>query len=350
MIDNRMLETTALRERLASQAAALTQQLDSASDVLERFPLQHYIQFCEDHDSTHYACELPKSQVNYLRRVDQAYDGETACVYNQATLLQLSLKLLGTTRLLQLPSELLQLTLQWIERVHQDTSKQETAYYDALTPDGRQLDNLKRDFAVCTGRALPVGGAWIVERRRLVDEKLFTDTGPSAMPGQATMPGRYARLKRLAEQYGARDFLIVLRNRWYVLTGHYNNYLVIHTADRYRRLFSEKHLHKAYLNIALLLQSEADLVGLYRSSWFLDPKVIEMEPKLAFLSATPVNNGARYGPCKPITGKDIDAVLNRSRVRAAAYERGEYQPWAWAYLWRRADLLAWAERETRLES
>lgn len=342
-----MLKISNLRETLIRQAATLTQQLESVSDVLALFPLQHYVQLCEYHDSTNYACDLPKPQVNYLHRVDAAYDSDTACAYNQLALLQLSLNLVDKTCFLDLPTELQQLTLQWLERVLEDVGKQETGYYDALSPDARQLDNLKRDFAVCAGRALPVGGAWIVERRHLVYEKLFTDRRPSAISVQTATSGPYARVKSLVQKCGARDFLIAMRKRWYALNGRYKNYLVIHTADRYRRLFSERQLRGAYLNIALLLQSEEDLVGLYRSSWFLDPQVVAMEPKLAFLSATPVSNGARYGPCKPITGKDVDALLSRSRVRAAAYERGDYQPWAWAYLWRRAELLAWAERETQ---
>ncbi len=220
-------------------------------------------------------------------------------------------------------------------------------YYDLLSPEGRYLDDLKMDFAVCTGRATPVGGAWIVEHRRLVREKLFNDTVHRGVAGAEKKSSFYESVKQLASRLGMLDSLINLRGKWYSLTGRYGDYLVIHTANRYRRYFSDKHLDSAYRNIALLLRQDSKLLGLYRSSWFLDPKVVEMEPKLSFLARTPIQQGAIYGPVKAIEDRDIEAVLRRSPVRTAAYDRGDYHPWKWGYLWGREELLAWSGQDAQ---
>jgi len=304
-----------------------------------------YLRSCVHHDTRAYSNEIPKSQARLASKISSEYSPAAAGIYNQLALVQLSIERLRSEEFVMLPEPIQKLTSAWFEQIYADIAARDVESYDLDQLQDNILDDLKRDFAVCSGRALPVGGAWVVERRKLVGEKLVASSpGSSDKTIRSKRRTLYRALKKIANRAGLLEPLISFRNHWYQLTGRYADYLVIHTAGRYRRYFSEKYLNEAYKNIALLLLQDNALMGLYRSSWFLDPAVIEMEPKLAFLSRTPVENGALYGPREALEGESLGNALKHSQKRKAAYDRGDYIPWSWAYVWYRKDMLDWAMR------
>ena len=339
-----MTAVSQLLEQGLQLESSLKNGLTEARGCEAIYSTSDYLRSCHHDDTRLYSNEIPEAQMVLFRKISEEHGPAIALLYNQLALAQLSMQRLRSEVFGTLPEPIQQLTRNWIGRVYADLAIRDPQSYDLQQIRSPSLDDLKRDFAVCTGRATPVGGAWVAERRKLVEDRLFDHSGRVGR-NNASAGGRamYRALKRMASVAGILEPITRLRNNWYQLRGRYTDYLVIHTANRYRRYFSEKYLNEAYHNIALLLQQDTSLQGLYRSSWFLDPKVIEIDPKLAFLSRIPIQNGALYGPLKRLEGTELDNALKHSKSRKSAYDQGDYEPWSWAYLWLSTDLLDWAQ-------
>jgi len=124
-----------------------------------------------------------------------------------------------------------------------------------------------------------------------------------------------------------------------VIFGEHQLYVVIHTADRERHKFTPKHMTRGYHYIAELLTLRTDLKGVYRASWFLDPALEKISPRLVFLRKLPCDNGAE------LTYLGINnegKALEAAPARQLAYARGDYIPRTFAYHWQRSELIAWS--------
>ncbi|QYU70256.1 hypothetical protein J4558_09120 [Leptolyngbya sp. 15MV] len=80
------------------------------------------------------------------------------------------------------------------------------------------------------------------------------------------------------------------------------------------------------------------------TSWFYDPVVSEISPRLAYLRRVPMENGA-VAVSHGTTQFDIDSATATSPTRRAMYEDGTYLPQCWSILWPRAAMLAWSRSE-----
>ncbi|MEM7101234.1 MAG: hypothetical protein AAF541_23430 [Pseudomonadota bacterium] len=175
---------------------------------------------------------------------------------------------------------------------------------------------LEKELSLAAGRTIFVGGAWMVERRCLA---------PTPLSGGVL---------RMLDRRPLRPLLSAV--------GVYRDCLVIHTLERNLRLFKPEHHETALRNIAIVLDADTSLAGIYRQSWFLDPRVVELSPKLAFLTTIPLQNGAQLNRIGPATPSMIKDATTRAPARQKAFEAGTYVPANFAYFWAREDVLAWA--------
>ena len=79
------------------------------------------------------------------------------------------------------------------------------------------------------------------------------------------------------------------------------------------------------------------------TSWFYDPALPAISPRLAYLQSTPLANGAhlvRHGPGADHTARATET----SPTRKALVASGSYVPIAGTIMWPRSDLLSWAVR------
>ncbi|MBY0430367.1 MAG: hypothetical protein K2Q10_04155, partial [Rhodospirillales bacterium] len=93
--------------------------------------------------------------------------------------------------------------------------------------------------------------------------------------------------------------------------------------------------------IAKSLQRQPEVRGLIGRSWFYSSVVSEVSPHLAWLRGFFVENGAyvvEMEEAKPNAG-----FLIGSTRRRKLYEEGKFRPRVTLVLWRRADMLAWAD-------
>lgn len=119
-----------------------------------------------------------------------------------------------------------------------------------------------------------------------------------------------------------------------------------------RRGFFEVHTHdpmagdyfnaagweETYRLAALLFPSFPRHRGLVAYSWFYDPALETLSPRLGYLRHSPVGKGGRLMPM----GADEDSArlaTATSPSRRAAYEAGSYVPRRYGLIWSRADIM-----------
>ena len=126
----------------------------------------------------------------------------------------------------------------------------------------------------------------------------------------------------------------------------YRPWFECHWDRRLLPFFTATEYDRFYCRVAELLERHPKAKGLMTSSWWFDPAVAAISPELAFLSATPMANGAdrlRVG-VHPIATKD---ALRFAKERSAEHAAGRYHPCVYMLAWGRGPLITWAERMRR---
>lgn len=108
--------------------------------------------------------------------------------------------------------------------------------------------------------------------------------------------------------------------------------------------FNELGRIKMYLLIAEMLIQNPNIKGVHGGSWFYDPKLEMISPRLNYLRELPVNNGA-YLFC---VGEDLSkSAFSKSETRKKLFKEGRYTPMVYMLVWPRDALIKWAENYKR---
>jgi hypothetical protein len=149
-----------------------------------------------------------------------------------------------------------------------------------------------------------------------------------------------SRLSGVKSMLKERDF----RNGWLVALRGGSPWFSIHTDQRHTEDFNEAGWERCYRRIAQLLVKHPEVKGMVGTSWFYDPQLLTISPRLAYLQTTPIANGAfvvRHGPGAIHT----ERATVTSPTRRALVEQGRYVPICCSLLWPRKELLHWARLE-----
>ena len=218
-----------------------------------------------------------------------------------------ALELPGRVAAADLPSAVLELYPEWIGRL---------ADFLTAAPDPYDRDFWAKDVRIAL--ALSVPGA----RTQMID--LSSPMGP----GQVL---RHAR-----EGWG-----------WSVIPAYaaaqaWKPWLEVHTESRELSDFNEAGWDRAWATAAEILKRRPDMAGMLGSSWFYDPPLEQISPRLAYLRLNPLKHGAfmvHQGPGEIHTQR----AATSSPTRAALIEKGEYTARSWIVAWPRAALIKWAD-------
>ena len=174
-------------------------------------------------------------------------------------------------------------------------------------------DILLKDMALCRQKMFPAG-AQVVEPASGFHRALLIRGGFGQF---------FSVMKLLIRSSGHAD--------WYQ----------IHTHLEEREEFIPDGWDRCYLRLAHMMERHPHIRGMYGGSWFYDPALAMVSPRLTYLRTRPQENGAVvcYSNDDPHGG-----ALATSDTRRALYEKGQYLPKAYALIWPRAPLLAWARR------
>lgn len=248
------------------------------------------------------------SAANVLKAVAERY-GSTALEGFARLVLVRSIHRTWPNSGYAVPDSIAELQQQHFERVSRSVLEEPVGYYDPYS------DNFLKDFGICRMQLLPVGASVLD-----VDKSLWR---------------RPVRIGPFRQRFG---FLGLLCRTPPGRAPYFQSHLHKETLTE----FTEDGWHRAYLRIAELLRMHPDVKGFFRSSWFCDPVVSAISPRLAYLVDTP----RQFGAYLFYAGLDESGdALTKSPTRRAMYEAGEYVPRRYMLVWHRDDMLDWADRE-----
>lgn len=128
----------------------------------------------------------------------------------------------------------------------------------------------------------------------------------------------------------------------YVRFGAWRPWLQNHTESRWLDDFTPEGWDRMWVTAAEVLETRPSLAGAMGASWFYDPQLARISPRLAYLRAEPVKGGAwlvRQGPGAGHT----ERATATSPTRRALVETGEYVPCSWLLAWPSSRLIRWAK-------
>lgn len=196
----------------------------------------------------------------------------------------------------------------WIDRI---------AKYLTDTPGAYDPDYWAKDVRMTLGLSTPGS------RTQLID--LTSPLGPR----QVVMHGLSGRGFNSLSAYMAAG-------------GPGKTWLETHTESRDLVDFNEAGWDNLWAAAADILKTRPNLAGCIGSSWFYDPPLSQISPKLAYLIERPTRNGAfmiHQGP-----GEIHTQRASMSPTRKALIDEGKYTARSWIVAWPRKPLIAWAEK------
>lgn len=281
-------------------------------DITSRFPLSDYLDVIRSNEGFGkllYYYKSRKLRKSYMR-IMSVYGTHALSLYFKLALCFFISDSLERLNNKSLPEEIVKLYHQWYEWMLEDFSKQPEEYYDY------RCKSFFIDVAVCSLRCIPIGGAWIAEIRSVGLRPFFSG--------------------------GARQFFRYLH--FIIFKAHgFSPYYTVHTTGRNLHQFNEQQMNLAFLKLAMLMKRNPRIKGLYRRSWFFDPKLSDISPHLGYLIKAPLQNGAKLFNAGS-EQKDIEYSLAVSRTRQRLYEQGEYLPTGYAYIWPRKEFLCYVQK------
>lgn len=129
----------------------------------------------------------------------------------------------------------------------------------------------------------------------------------------------------------------------YVRHGAQRPWLQNHTESRWLDDFNPEGWDRMWRTAAAVLKTRPHLAGAMGASWFYDPQLETVSPRLNYLRAEPLKGGAwlvHQGPGDIHT----ERATATSSTRRALMEAGDYTPTSWLLAWPRKALIAWADR------
>lgn len=189
-------------------------------------------------------------------------------------------------------------------------------YFNSL-----DADTVRKDLAILSHRLIPVGAE-------------YAQPG-SGIPRSVLFKG------------GLRQFfsgvLLILR------CGGIKNFFELHAHIDSLEQFSPSGWRDTYRALAQLLQLNPGLRGWLSSSWFLDPQLARISPRLAYLRETPGERSLTYLFVQT-DPKGESGALARSPTRRRLFEAGQYQPRIYMRVCPRSQALAWLSQLAPLEA
>ena len=277
--------------------------------LFDRYPVEDYI---ERLDATptgtayrHIAPEVKK----FWNVVLDDYGQDALESYNRVTMLVLIEKFDERSAGRNYPDSVIARYRSSFKRIERTIGSSELGTY------AHTSDIFLKDFAICRQKAFPAGGAHIVDEY-----------------------SGFSRAALLSD--GVGQFFRFLFFLLFVSRGN-SPFYVTHTHLSEVDDFGPEGRNDCYARIAEMLERHPEMKGMYSSSWFNDPALADISPRLAYLRRVPTENGAWLFR----VGEDIEGgALAKSATRRKLHEDGKYIPTAYLVVWPRRKIIAWAKR------
>lgn len=164
-----------------------------------------------------------------------------------------------------------------------------------------------------------------------------------------SVPGARTQMIDLSSPLGPGQVLRHAREGWgwsvipaYAAAQAWKPWLEVHTESRELSDFNASGWDRAWATAAEILKTRPHMAGMLGSSWFYDPPLETISPRLAYLRLNPLKHGAfmvHQGPGDIHT----ERAATSSPTRKALIEEGKYTARSWIMAWPRAALIRWAD-------
>ena len=117
-------------------------------------------------------------------------------------------------------------------------------------------------------------------------------------------------------------------------------FIQIHTHTFNLDKFNESGWDECYQGCVELYEMFPELLGVFGSSWFYDPTVAEISPRLKYLQTIPASGGAKF-LYYSAGGAAIGNATSTSESRKKMYEEGRYAPKSYMMIWGKKSQAKW---------
>ncbi len=286
---------------------------ETKKDCLSKFSVEKYIENIKQYPSISAYSYVNESTITFCNDLLQYTNKSVLDLFHKLILVKFILQVYQQKRLEKFPEEVCSLYHTNFKRIVNDISSD--SYQGSFFYDN---DRFRKDIALCSLKMIPTGA------RKIHLEKLSL---------------------RFLFKGGLRQFVKGLQ----FLTAEFGSFKAIlfemHTDSKDSNLmaeFNEEGLIRAYKRIAVLFSLYPDVKGVFGSSWYYDPNLESISPRLAYLRRIPVNNGGKIFYLGPDDQSTKDATL-KSPTRRKLYEEGKYIPNKYLLIWPRERLIYWAK-------
>lgn len=245
--------------------------------------------------------------VNKIESMRESYDDIALYYYNK--LIMVNLIKLSRNNISNYPETIKDLFYERFKKIINDIQT------NPCTPYNFNNDIFRKDLSICSLRMFPAG-AQVVHVSGL-GRKFLISGGVKQL-----LNSSFFFLTKMKKKYP---------------------YYQIHTDSRCLNEFNPVGWDKCYIRIAEMLKINPDIKGLFGGSWFYDPVLEKISPRLSYLRKVPISNGAkifRVGPSE----SDIKNATATSKTRYELYQKNIYIPTGYIMIWMREKLIEWADK------
>lgn len=202
------------------------------------------------------------------------------------------------------PEQFHSLYKEQLQRIETQLSDEPDSYFSFSN------DPFRKDLAILRHRLIPFGAEFAMPYSGISRSLLIKDGWRQA--------GRFMRA--IAACRGIKPFL------------------ELHMHPKYTSAFNPEGWRETYENLADFLAVNPSLLGVQSTSWFLDPALETVSPRLAYLRQVAERCGATILYAGDDDSKHSGAFAT-SRTRRALYAAGKYSPRLFTRIWPRQRLL-----------
>lgn len=143
---------------------------------------------------------------------------------------------------------------------------------------------------------------------------------------------------------GARKIMpkLALMMRLGGFKPYFQSHMHVFTMDA----FNAEGRNDLYRCCAELYALHPEILGMFGSSWFYDPDLDQISPRLSYLRKIPLIGGAHLLYVQE-GGEAIDSAIAKSPTRRKLYEEGKYLPKTYTLVWGRKQQIRWSQNHPR---
>jgi len=298
-----------------SRIATLLETLQARSPaILNTFPISKIVTAFDDlPPEANYTC-IPEPVSSAWNSITHEHGPEGFSLFQKVTMLTLMQDFQARSHIRNYTPATLDCYARSFNRILDQIEDQKFTAYDRIN------DLLIKDLALCRQKMFSVGA-------QLAEDH-------SGLPRNLLLKG------------GAAQAIRFLKTTLFTRHG-FSNYYQIHTHLLDLADFTPDGWDAAMKWLAEMLLVNPDVKGVFGASWFFDPALKEVSPRLKYLSNALLDRGA----VRFYSHEDADSgALATSATRKRLYESGQYSPRIYFIIWPRRMALRWLTEERSKEA